>query len=39
LPSARRIADLFGGTLHLASDPGGGCDFRLVLPRASGSSS
>ena len=38
LPSARRIADLFGGTLQLASDPGRGCDFRLVLPRAPGTS-
>jgi signal transduction histidine kinase len=33
LPSARRIADLFGGTLHLAPGADGG-DFRLVLPRA-----
>ena len=32
LPSARRIADLLGGTLRLAPSTGRGCDFRLALP-------
>lgn len=34
LPSARRIANLLGGPLDLASPPEGGCLFRLVVPAA-----
>jgi PAS domain S-box-containing protein len=35
LPISRRLAELLGGQLTVASTPGEGCTFRLVLPASS----